>query len=42
MASKQEQKVIKVPNTNVFKIVSSLLKARGITRLIKSDQLIAL
>ncbi len=37
-----EQKVIKVPNTNVFKIVSPILKSRGITRIISEDQLIAL
>ena len=42
IACKKEQKVIKVPNTNVFKIVSPILKSRGISRLIKSDQLIAL
>jgi len=38
----KEQKVIKVPNTNVFKIVAPLLKSRGISRLVTSDQLIAL
>ena len=38
----KEQKVIKVPNTNVFKIVAPLLKLRGISRLVTSDQLIAL
>jgi len=42
IACKKEQKVIKVPNTNVFRIVSPLLKSRGISRLINSDQLIAL
>ena len=38
----KEQKVIKVPNTNVFKIVAPLLISRGITRIVSSDQLIAL
>ena len=37
-----EQKVIKVPNTNVFKIISPLLKSRGITRIVSEEQLIAL
>ncbi|MBO8234223.1 hypothetical protein HA151_06800 [Prochlorococcus marinus XMU1419] len=38
----KEQKVIKVPNTDVFKIVSPILLSRGITRIITEDQLIAL
>ena len=38
----KEQKVIKVPNTNVFSIVSDILKSRGITRIVSADQLIAL
>ena len=38
----KEQKVIKVPNTNVFKIAAPLLIARGITRIVSSDKLIAL
>ena len=38
----KDQKVIKVPNTNVFKIVSPILISRGITRIISEDQLIAL
>ena len=33
---------IKVPNTNVFKIVSPILKSRGITRIICEDKLISL
>ena len=41
-ACSKEQKVIKVPNTNVFKIVAPLLISRGITRIVSSDQLIAL
>ena len=38
----REQKVIKVPNTNVFKIVSPLLLSRGISRIVTPDKLIAL
>ena len=38
----KEQKVIKVPNTNVFKIVAPLLLTRGITRIVSEDTLIAL
>ena len=38
----KEQKVIKVPNTDVFRIVAPLLKSRGITRIVTSDKLIAL
>ena len=38
----KEQKVIKVPNTAVFKIVAPLLLARGISRIVSSDKLIAL
>lgn len=38
----KDQKVIKVPNTEVFKIVSPILISRGITRIITEDQLLAL
>ena len=38
----KEQKVIKVPNPDVFKIVSPILIARGISRIVSSDKLIAL
>jgi len=38
----KEQKVIKVPNTEVFKIVAPILLSRGISRIISSDRLIAL
>ncbi len=38
----KDQKVIKVPNTNVFEIVSPILISRGITRIVIEDQLIAL
>ena len=37
-----EQRVIKVPNTNVFRIVAPILKARGISRIITDDKLISL
>ena len=39
---KKEQKVIKVPNTKVFKIVAPLLLSRGISRIVSEDKLIAL
>ena len=39
---KKDQKVIKVPNTNVFKIASKILISRGITRIISDKELIAL
>ena len=38
----KDQKVIKVPNTNVFNIVSPILISRGITRIICEDKLVAL
>ena len=38
----KEQKVIKVPNAAVFKIVAPILLARGISRIVCSDKLIAL
>ena len=38
----QEQKVIKVPNTSVFKKVAPMLVSRGISRIVSADQLIAL
>ncbi len=38
----KEQKVIKVPNTNVFKIVAPILSSRGISRIVSDNQLIAL
>ena len=39
---KKEEKVIKVPNTNVFQVVSPILKSRGITRMIFDEKLIAI
>ena len=38
----KEQKVIKVPNPEVFKIVAPILNSRGISRLVTEDKLIAL
>mgnify|MGYP001185842196 CR=1 FL=1 len=42
IACNKDQKVIKVPNTKVFKIVAPFLLARGISRMIKEDKLIAI
>ena len=39
---KKEQKVIKVTNTHIFKMVAPILVSRGISRLVCSDKLIAL
>jgi len=41
-ACSKEQKVIKVPNTDVFRIVSPILISRGISRIVSAEQLIAL
>ena len=38
----KEQKVIKVPNTSIFKKVAPILLSRGISRIVSSDKLIAL
>ena len=38
----KEQKVLKVPNTDVFRIVSPILISRGISRIVSGDKLIAL
>ena len=40
--SSKEQKIIKVPNTNVFRIVSPILISRGISRIVTAEKLIAL
>ena len=40
--SKKEQRVIKVPNSDVFSITAPILKARGISRIVSSEVLIAL
>ena len=39
---KKDQKVIKVPNPNVFKIASKIMVSKGITRIICEKQLISL
>ena len=41
-SSKKEQKVIKVPNSDVFKITAPILLSRGISRIVCSEVLIAL
>ena len=41
-ACNKDQKVIKVPNTNVFKIVSPILISRGISRIVSEEKLIAI
>ena len=38
----KEQKVLKVPNTDVFKIASPILIAKGISRIVCAENLIAL
>jgi len=38
----KEQKVIKVPNTNVFKIAAKILLSRGISRIVSPENLISL
>jgi len=38
----KDQKVIKVPNTDVFRIVSPILLSRGISRIVSEDELISL
>ena len=38
----KEQKVIKVPNTDVFRIASPILVSRGISRIISPEKLIAI
>ena len=41
-ACRKEQRVIKVPNTDVFRIVSPILISRGISRIVSAEKLIAL
>ena len=38
----KEQKVIKVPNTDVFRIAAPVLIAKGISRIVCAENLIAL
>ncbi len=39
---KKEQKVLKVPNTDVFRIAAPILMAKGISRIVCAENLIAL
>ena len=39
---KKDQKVIKIPNTNVFRIAAPRLMAKGISRIISAEKLISL
>ena len=39
---KKEQKVLKVPNPNVFKVAAKMILAKGISRIISEKRLIAL
>ena len=39
---KKEEKIIKVPNTDVFRIVAPILLSRGISRIVSEERLIAL
>ena len=41
-ACSKDQKVIKVPNTDVFRIVSPILISRGISMIVSAENLIAL
>ncbi|MBO8232345.1 hypothetical protein CU311_06580 [Prochlorococcus marinus str. MU1402] len=41
-SSKKDQRVIKVPNSDVFKITAPILLSRGISRIVSSEVLIAL
>ena len=41
-STKKEQKIIKVPNSDVFKITAPILLSRGISRIVSADLLIAL
>jgi len=41
-STKKDQRVIKIPNSDVFKITAPILLSRGITRIVSSELLIAL
>ena len=41
-SSKKDQRIIKVPNSDVFKITAPILLLRGISRIVSSEVLIAL
>ena len=38
----KEQKVLKIPNSDVFRIAAPILLSRGISRIVTTNQLIAL
>ena len=38
----KDQKVLKVPNTDVFRIVAPILTSRGISRIVTSENLISI
>ena len=42
LIKKEEQKVHKVPNTEVFRIVAPILHSKGISTIVNSENLIAL
>ena len=42
MSEVKDQKVIKIPNPNVFKVASKIMLSKGITRIISDKKLIAL
>ena len=39
---KRDQKVIKFPNTDVFRVAAPILISKGISRIVSADKLIAL
>jgi len=41
-STKKDQRVLKVPNSDVFKVAAPILKSRGISRIVSSEVLIAL
>lgn len=41
-SAKKDQKVIKIPNSNIFEIAAPILLSRGISRIVSSEVLIAL
>ena len=41
-STKKDQRVIKIPNSNVFKITAPILLSRGISRIVSSEVLISL
>ena len=41
-STKKDQKVIKIPNSNIFEIAAPILLSRGISRIVSSEVLIAL